>query len=223
MPIEKLGKRVVDAIKPQARYVIYYDSELTGFCLKVLPSGAKRWCVEYRPGARSRRIAKRRMMLGSTSALTPDQARAAARQILAKVSLGEDPAAERSHARTMPIFREFAERYLAEEAACKLKPKTTVNYRLYLCKHAIPGIGALKLDELTSSDVARLHRRIGQATPMTANRVVECIGSVFLSSANCLDTRRRARHSATHILTQIRSVGHRIKLPADWLRPWVSS
>jgi hypothetical protein len=39
---------VVDAITSGDKTVIYYDSELTGFCLKVLASGGKRWCVEYR-------------------------------------------------------------------------------------------------------------------------------------------------------------------------------
>src|SRR6185437_1836455 len=74
LPIAKLTKRVIDAIKPGDRRVIYYDSELKGFGLKVTPAGAKRWCVEYRPGARGRGVSKRRIVLGSTSTLTPDQA-----------------------------------------------------------------------------------------------------------------------------------------------------
>jgi hypothetical protein len=39
VPIQKLTKRVVDAITSGDKTVIYYDSELTGFCLKVLASG----------------------------------------------------------------------------------------------------------------------------------------------------------------------------------------
>jgi len=54
------------------------------------------------------------------------------------VALGEDPAASRSAAREMPTFRDFAHRYLAEEAKAKLKPRTIVNYEIYLRKHAIP-------------------------------------------------------------------------------------
>ena len=185
MPVKKLTKRTVDAIAPTARRVVYYDNELTGFCLKVLPTGEKRWCVEYRPGAGGRGTAKRRMVLGSTTALTPDQARTAAREALAAVALGQDPAAVRSSARAMPNFREFTERYLAEEAEAKLKPRTVVNYRIYLRKHAAPRIGSIKLDMLAMSDIARLHRHIGSTKPMTANRVVECIGSVFRYAAAC--------------------------------------
>ena len=50
MPVAKLTKRFVDTVTADARRTLYYDSELTGFCLKVMPSGQMRWCVEYRPG-----------------------------------------------------------------------------------------------------------------------------------------------------------------------------
>jgi hypothetical protein len=91
------------------------------------------------------------MVLGSASTLTPDQARNAARDILARVALGEDPAASRSAAREMPTFRDFARRYLAEEAKAKLKARTVVNYEIYLRKHGIPVIGSMKLDKVVPS------------------------------------------------------------------------
>ena len=86
---QKLTKRVIDAIRPSARREIHYDSELKGFGLKVTPTGAKTWCVEYRPGAGGRGVSKRRMVLGTTSTLTPDQARDAARAVLARVALAK--------------------------------------------------------------------------------------------------------------------------------------
>ena len=85
----------------------------------------------------------------------------------------------------MPTFAEFGERYLTEEAETKLKPRSVVNYRIYLRKHAVPIIGTRKLDSLDSGDVAKMHRKIGKATPMTANRVVEFIGSVYRYAAIC--------------------------------------
>ena len=198
MPVAKLTKRVVDTIKPGDSRVIYYDTELKGFGLKVSPAGARTWCVEYRPGARGRGVAKRRMVLGSANTLTPEQARNAARDILARVALGEDPAASRSAAREMPSFRNFAQRYLAEEANAKLKRRTIVNYEIYLRKHAIPVIGSMKLDRVGASDIAKMHRLIGQAKPMTANRVVECISSVYRYAAMC-GLVARGHNPAAHI------------------------
>ena len=185
MPVVKLTKQFADHVSPTAGRVYYYDRDLTGFCLKVLPTGSKRWCVEYRPGAGGRRVAKRRIVLGSINAVTADQARTSARKMLAAIALGSDPGAARNAAREMPTFREFANRYLTEDADTKLKPRTVVNYRIYLNKHAAPQIGNLKLDVVTNSDIAKLHRRIGLMKPMTANRVIECIGSVYRYAAIC--------------------------------------
>lgn len=198
MPIQKLTKRVIDAIEPADKTLIYYDSDLTGFCLKVLPTGGKRWCVEYRSGAGGRSVGKTRMVLGSTSAMTPDQARQSARTILGAVALGQDPAGKRSRERAMPTFSEFAERYLTEEAETKLKPGSVVNYRIYLRKHASPVIGTRKLDALETADIAKMHRKIGKATPMTANRVVEFVGSVFRYAAVC-SLVPRGHNPASHV------------------------
>ena len=185
MPVLKLTKRNIDAITAGESAVIAYDTELKGFGIRVAPSGARSWFVEYRPGAGGRGVAKRRMVLGSAKVLTPDEAREAARRILSAVALGQDPAGSRSRGRATPTFREFAEQYLSEEASAKLKPRTVANYRIYLRKHAAPVIGSLKLDMVTPADIAAMHRRIGQTKPMTANRIVECIGSVFRYAATC--------------------------------------
>ena len=52
----KLTKRVVDAAQYKEREHFIWDDELPGFGLRVLPSGRKRYVVQYRAGRRSRRI-----------------------------------------------------------------------------------------------------------------------------------------------------------------------
>jgi integrase len=215
VPIAKLTKRVIDDLQPQAGRVTFYDSELTGFCVTVHPTGAKRWCVEYRPGAGGRSVAKRRMVLGSTDILTPDEARTAARNALASAQLGGDPGAARIKAREMPSFKDFAERYLTEEATVKLKPKTIGNYKIYLRKHAVPIIGGIKLDKLDSSDVARTHRKIGEKTPTTANRLVECIASVYRFAAQCGLVKRGSNPTAG--ITAFREQRHERYLTSEEL------
>ncbi len=198
MPVAKLTKRMIDAISADVCPLTLYDADLKGFGLRAAKSGAKSWFVEYRPGAGGRGVAKRRMVLGAVGTLTPDQARAAAKEILAEAALGADPAASRSRARKTPIFRDFAERYLAEQAVAKLKPRTVVNYRIYLRKHAAPVIGAIKLDVVSESDIVKLHHHIGETKPMTANRVIECIGSVYRYAAAC-GLVKRGHNPAAHI------------------------
>jgi hypothetical protein len=61
----KLTKRTVDAIVPGDRASIVYDTDLKGFGVRIAPNGSLSWFVEYRPGAGGRRVAKKRMVIGS--------------------------------------------------------------------------------------------------------------------------------------------------------------
>ena len=184
MPVAKLTKRAMDALEPQTRPFIVYDTDLTGFGVRVMPSGFKSWIVEYRPGDGGRRIAKKRMTLGATTMVTAEQARRKARELLAGARLGSDPSAERQKNRTTPTFREFVERYISEEAELKLKPRTVENYRIYLRKHADPHLGAMLLNAITRSEIARLHRKLGRKKPAVANRVVDAISSLYRYAEN---------------------------------------
>jgi integrase len=105
--------------------------------------------------------------------------------MLAKVRLGDDPASEKARFRETPSFQEFAERYLDEEGSSKLKPRTLENYRIYLLKHAAPEIGILKLSSITAAHVAKLHRLLGKAKPVTANRTIQAISTVYRYAAQC--------------------------------------
>ncbi|UGY25458.1 site-specific integrase [Bradyrhizobium septentrionale] len=182
--ITRLTKRNVDAIVPGDRAVIAYDQDLKGFGLRVAITGRWSWFVEYRPGAGGRRVLKKRMYFGSPE-FTPEEARQAAKEMLASVALGGDPAAERKQEREAETFRDFAERYLKEEAKAKLKPGTVANYRIAIRKHAAPEIGSTKLNRITTAQIAQLHKKVGETKPMTANRVMECISSIFRYAATC--------------------------------------
>jgi hypothetical protein len=50
MPILKLTKRNIDAFKPEARPKYYFDCDIPGFFIRVMPSGLKSWGLEYRAG-----------------------------------------------------------------------------------------------------------------------------------------------------------------------------
>ena len=179
MPATKLTKRAVDILEAGKRPYVMYDTDLTGFGVRVMPSGYKSWVVEYRPGDGGRRVAKKRMTLGDATQITAEQARKKARELLAAARLGFDPSGERERNRNTPTFKEFVERYLSEEAELKLKPRTIANYSIYFRKHAMPQLGAIQINAICKADIARLHRSLGRTKPATANRVVEAISSLF--------------------------------------------
>src|SRR4030088_1467697 len=66
---------------------IHFDDDIPGFGLRLRAKGARTWIVQYALGTK-----QRRMTLGSTKVLDPTKARQLARDLLAKVRLGHDPA-----------------------------------------------------------------------------------------------------------------------------------
>jgi hypothetical protein len=64
MPPHKLTKRVADQLPVRSKTTIYYDTELTGFGLRITPAGARSWIVEYRPNGGGRGTPSKRMTLG---------------------------------------------------------------------------------------------------------------------------------------------------------------
>ncbi|WP_157182137.1 tyrosine-type recombinase/integrase [Methylobacterium sp. WSM2598] len=176
----KLTKRVVDDLKPADRPFVVYDTELTGFGVRVAPSGSKTFLIEYRPGAGGRGVRSVRLSLGPYGVLTPEEARRLAREKLATARSGKDPAAERRAAREALTLSHVAELWLTEAVAPKLARSTAALYRIYVDTHIAPVLGSRKAAEITFADVDRLHRKIGQGgKAVTANRVVAALSSIF--------------------------------------------
>ncbi len=98
----KLTKRTVDALKPRpGRDLVVFDSELSGFGIRVKPSGRKSYLIQYRnAGGRSRRLT-----IAGHGRLTAEEARgeaAAARRGRSRPGpgRGEAPRSPRSHGRS---------------------------------------------------------------------------------------------------------------------------
>lgn len=174
----KLTKRTVDAAKPKAARYTVFDSELKGFGLRVFPSGAKSWIVEYRPDHGGRRVAKRRLTLGSATTLTPDEARRVARQELAKARLGSDPARDRGESRKAATLAEVARLYLSDHAIAKRKPRTAEHYRDIIERIVLPDLGTMKAEAVTRADVARLHLK-WKRTHVQANRMLGIVSGLY--------------------------------------------
>ena len=166
----KLSKRAVDTLAAGAKPYVAYDVDLSGFGLRVMPSGVKSWIVEYRPYGGGRAVAKKRLTLGKAGALTPDQARRAAADVLARVRLGADPAAEREEKRKALTVSDLIDAFLAEHVANKVKPLTAEAHAVALARLRAAH-GAVKAEALTRAQVATLHAKM-RDKPAAANRAL---------------------------------------------------
>ena len=108
-----LTKRTVDALQPAEKPWIAWDDKLTGFGVRIQPSGTKAFIVNYRAGDGGRKAPNKRVVIGRYGPLTADKARKLAHEMLGKVAGGDDPAEDRAEARGMPTLGETFEQYMA--------------------------------------------------------------------------------------------------------------
>jgi integrase len=175
----KIGRRALSALPAVTRPTIFYDTDLTGFGLKASPTGALSFVVEYRPGAGGRTVSKRRMVIGTPKNITPEEARNQASGILARVRLGDDPAAERSNARKAETISDLLTSFMDDHVRAKRKSRTAKLFQSYIDNHIEPALGTRKAPSLARADIERLHKAIGKTKPVTANRVLALIGAAY--------------------------------------------
>jgi integrase len=173
----RITKRLVDNLKSTAEDRFVWDNTLIGFGVRVQPTGAKSYVVKYRAGS-GRGAPTRRVTLGRVGTLTPDEGRALARKTLAAVAHGSDPAAVKAAERRASTLRELAEIFLADHVEAKRKPSTAAHYRSLLEKVVLPELGSRKAEQVTTSDLAKLHAKM-RDRPYQANRMLEVVGSLY--------------------------------------------
>ena len=122
----KLTKRVVEALKPGKKDIIFWDTELSGFGVKITPKGRRAYFIYYRTAERR----ERRPSIGIHGIISCENAREIAGRWLRQVADGKDPADERKKRRASDTFAQFAERYMSDFAKGTKKASTLTSVRL---------------------------------------------------------------------------------------------
>jgi integrase len=151
----KLDSKTVDALGLGDKTdVIHFDAALPGFGYR-LRAGAdgkarRSWVAQYRRAGRTRRV-----LLGSAAVLTAEQARTAAKKVLARVALGEDPQSDKSARRgkDQHTLRALVDEYLAHKQPI-VRPATFTNIAMYLRGPYFKPLHAMPVDTITRRDVA---------------------------------------------------------------------
>ena len=171
----RLTKRLVEgAAAPQAGEINLWDSEAPGFGLRVRAGGSRVYVVEYR----NREQRKRRITLGPHGRLTVEQARERARQALAAVGRGEDPAEARIEERAAPTVAELAGRYLEQHARPKKKPASIGADERILRLFVLPALGRRRVAALGLKEIADLHHAM-RDKPVQANRMLALLSKML--------------------------------------------
>ena len=120
MTIQRITKRTVDALKANGSEFTVWDDAVSGFGVRVRPTGAKSYVVVYRAGS-GRGAPVRRYTIATVGKIAPERARARAKVILGSVAHGHDPAGQKTTERGIPTVAELADRFMAEHVEPKRK------------------------------------------------------------------------------------------------------
>ena len=172
-----LTKRSVEALVPADRPWIAWDNKLTGFGVRIQPSGTKSFLVNYRANGGGRFSPNRRVVVGRYGRITPEQARRQAQALLGRVAAGEDPAAERAQARGLPTLGEAFEDYIAVNP--NRTERTNTLYRQNLRVNLSDWVNR-PLNTITRRDVeARFHRITERHGWAGANQTLSLLRSIY--------------------------------------------
>lgn len=172
----RLTKRAIDALKPGAAERFYWDDSLPGFAVRVMPSGARSFLIQYRTANGD----TRRLTFAKVGTLTPDEARERARKLLAEVAGGADVSSARKAKRHAPRMAELWAMYEERHAKVKKKPASAAsdarNWRLHLA----PALEYRPVADVTHDEMEKLHGKIGEGSGKTnANRCIALASKLF--------------------------------------------
>ncbi len=154
------------------RDTVVWDRALTGFGVRVYPSGAKVYVVQARGPQGTKRIT-----VGRHGVIGAQEARRRAALIIARIRAGEAPVPEAQKTETITVAT-LAQRYLREHVAVHCKPTTAAQYRLAIERYIVPALGTCPVSSLGRAQVAELQHSLSDR-PAMANLVIATLSRMI--------------------------------------------
>jgi integrase len=157
----------------------YFDDALPTFGVRVRATGARTYVLQYKVAGKNRRL-----VLGPVGTIDVGKARAMAKDAVAAIRLGRDPAAERAQSRTLAgeTFGAWLPRFLTRQRT-RLKPRTLVEVERHLLiqSKALHGRPFVGIDRRT---IGGLLASIAESSgPGAANRLRASLSAFFTWAA----------------------------------------
>ncbi len=176
MPQRVTNKLAKALLPPPRGNRIVYDTEVSGFGIRITTGGARSFVLNYRFGGRERRYT-----IGTygTDEWTVAGARKRAGELRRMIAGGEDPLSERNKKREAPTVADLVERFEREHLP-KIRPSTQVEYHGIIKNEVLPGLRHLNVATIAFADIDALHRKITRrGVPYRANRTVAVLSKMF--------------------------------------------
>lgn len=175
MPSLKLTQTTIQTLTSiDQKDTFYWDTELTGFGVKVAASGSRSYIVQSKV---QRGLSSRRLKLNSCERMTAKEAREEARKQLASMGLGHDPITQR---RAVELASMTLRKALEDRIAVKqLKPGVARDYRA-IAKNVFADWLDRPLSIITGQMAVDRHRSITlKRGPTYANYALRVLSSSY--------------------------------------------
>jgi integrase len=157
---------------------IYFDDELPGFGLRLRKGGRRgTWVCRYEYAG-----IQRKLTLGNTASLAPDDARVLAKKAMAyKDWFGEDPQVKKAEKRAKErlTLRYIANQYLRAKEREGLRPKSLSDATRYLLKSFRP-LHNLPVHQIARRDIATVLGDLAEASPAAAGQARAYLSALFV-------------------------------------------
>lgn len=152
---------------------IVYDSQVSGFGVRITPAGATAFVLNYSLHGRERRYT-----IGRWPEFSAQMARDEALRLRRLITQGQDPLADRERGRDAPTVNDLADEYLRLHAEPHKRPISVRDDKRHLNKHIRPRLGQFQVKAVTRNDLENLNRHLS-STPVEANRVMALLHKMF--------------------------------------------
>lgn len=170
----KLTKSICDRAKYEGGggFFALWDDAVSGFGLRVYPSGAKSFIIQYRVAGRQRIIT-----LGKYGVMTVEQGRRLAKEKLVEAMKGEDPAVKKRQQASGDRIKDLAHDYL--ENCSKPNKKSWKEDQRRIETRIIPALGNKRILGVQRAEIAAFHKEMGKRGRYEANRILALVSSMY--------------------------------------------
>ena len=166
----EISNKSLDKIVPGEKPRIVWDSRLTGFGIKVMPSGTLSFIVNYRADGGGRKAPNRRMTIGRHGKISVAKARQKAQEILGEAAGGKDPSKTRQEKRAVPTLGDIFQAHMSSNP--NRKASTNRLYR-YEMKRYLGDWQNKPIDAITRADVQERFNAVSKEHgPYAANNAI---------------------------------------------------
>ncbi len=170
----RITVHLVNALSaPKSGNRVLWDSDLTGFGVRITATGAVSFVLRYVINGRERRYT-----IGKHPDLSPSAARERATVLRGRIATGQDPLEIRTNDREAATVGELCDDYLERHARPKKRPKSVMGDEQLIRLYIRPKLGARKVSSISRRDLDEAHQAL-KAHPYQANRLVALLSKMF--------------------------------------------